>query len=36
MGLNKGEITGTPLKEIVGRHKPLDPKLMELAGVLAR
>ncbi len=36
MGLNKGQITGTPLKEIVGKHKPLDPKLMELAGILAR
>jgi 6-phosphofructokinase 1 len=36
MGMNKSEITGTPLKEIVGVHKPLDPKLLEFAGVLAR
>jgi 6-phosphofructokinase 1 len=36
MGLNRGEITGVPLKEIVGKRKPLDPQLLELAGVLAR
>ena len=36
MGLNKGEITATPLKDIVGKRKQLDPKLLELAGVLAR
>jgi 6-phosphofructokinase 1 len=36
MGLNKGEITATPLAQIVGKKKPLDPQLMELAGILAR
>jgi 6-phosphofructokinase 1 len=36
MGLNRGQITGVPLKEIVGKRKPLDPQLLELAGVLAR
>jgi hypothetical protein len=36
MGLNKGEITATPLKNIVGKRKPLDAKLLELAGILAR
>jgi 6-phosphofructokinase 1 len=35
MGLNKGEITATPLKDVVGRKRPLDPKLLELAGILA-
>ena len=36
MGFNKGKISATSLKEIVGKRKPLDPQLMELAGVLAR
>ena len=36
LGLNKGEITATPLKNVVGKRKPLDPKLLELAGILAR
>ena len=35
MGLNRGEITGTPLKDVVGRKKPLDAKLLKLAGILA-
>jgi 6-phosphofructokinase 1 len=35
MGLNRGEITATPLKDVVGKKKPLDPKLMKLAGILA-
>jgi 6-phosphofructokinase 1 len=35
MGLNRGEITATPLKDVVGKKKPLDPKLLKLAGILA-
>ena len=36
IGLNRGEITATPLAQIVGRKKPLDPCLLRLASVLAR
>jgi len=36
VGLLKGEITATPLAEVVGKKKPLDPKLLELAPVLAK
>jgi 6-phosphofructokinase 1 len=36
MGLNRGEITATPLSEIVGKQKALDPCLMGVADVLAR
>jgi len=36
IGLNKGEITPTPLAEIVGKKKALDPCLPLLASVLAR
>lgn len=36
VGLNRGEITATPLVDIVGKKKQLDPKLLELAGILAR
>jgi len=36
IGLNRGEITPTPLAEIVGKKKTLDPCLMRLAGVLAQ
>ena len=35
VGLNKGEITTTPLEEIVGRTKSVDLDLLELAGILA-
>ena len=35
-GLNRGRITATPLAEIIGKKKPLDPQLLQLAGVLAR
>lgn len=35
IGLNKGEITATPLANIVVK-KTLDPRLLHLAGVLAR
>jgi len=36
IGLNHGEITATPLAQIVGKKKPLDPCLLQLASVLAR
>lgn len=36
IGLNRGEITATPLAQIVGRKKNLDPCLLSLASVLAR
>lgn len=36
MGLNRGEITATPLKDVVGKKKPLDPKLLQLAGALSQ
>lgn len=35
MGLNKGEIIPTSLDEVVGKQKPLDKRLVELAQVLA-
>ncbi len=36
MGLNKSEITATPLAEVVANKKPLDLYLWELARVLAK
>jgi 6-phosphofructokinase 1 len=36
VGLRKGEITATPLDEVVAKVKPLDTELLELSGVLAR
>lgn len=36
VGMLKGETATTPLSEIAGRQKPLDPKLFELSKVLAR
>jgi len=36
VGLNKGEITATPLADVVGNQKPLDMKLVKLAKVLSR
>ena len=36
VGLIRGEITTTPLVEIVGRRKKLDPDLLNLASVLAQ
>lgn len=36
IGHIKGENRATPLSEVAGRHKPLDPNLYELARVLAR
>lgn len=36
VGVNKGEITTTPLGVVVSNKKPLPPGLMELANVLAK
>jgi 6-phosphofructokinase 1 len=36
VGQIKGEIVTTPLSEVAGKRKPLDPKLFELARVLAQ
>lgn len=36
VGSIKGEIRTTPLADVVGKQKPLDPRLVALAGVLAR
>ena len=36
VGLIKGEITATPLAEVVAKKKPLDLRLLELARVLAK
>lgn len=36
IGLLKGEITATPLAEVAQATKPLDLRLIELAGILAR
>jgi 6-phosphofructokinase 1 len=36
VGLVKGEIATTPLVEVVGRKKALDPHLLNLASVLAK
>lgn len=36
VGQIKGEVVTTPLSEVAGKKKPIDPKLFELAKVLAR
>ena len=36
VGLNKNEVTTTPLEEVVKEHKPLSQELIELAGILAK
>jgi 6-phosphofructokinase 1 len=36
VGNLKGEITTTPLEVVTANHKPIDPALFELAGVLAK
>lgn len=36
IGLNHGEITATPLAQVAGKKKPLDPCLVKLAPVLAQ
>ena len=35
VGFIKGEIRTAPLADVVGKQKPLDPRLLEMAGVLA-
>jgi 6-phosphofructokinase 1 len=35
VGLLRGQPVATPLSEVVGAHKPLDPKMISLARVLA-
>lgn len=35
VGIHRGEIIRTPLSEVAGRSKPLDPSLLELAQALA-
>jgi len=36
VGWHRGEVAATPLADIVGKKKPLDPQLVELARVLAQ
>jgi 6-phosphofructokinase 1 len=36
VGFQKNEVTRTPLADIVGRIKPMDTELMELARILAK
>jgi 6-phosphofructokinase 1 len=36
VGMSKGDITATPLEEVVASKKPLDQTLLALAGVLAK
>lgn len=36
VGLVRGEVSATPLDEVVANTKPLDLRLLELAGVLAK
>ncbi len=36
VGVRRGELVTTPLEEVVGRPKPLDPELLRLAPILAR
>jgi hypothetical protein len=36
IGLLRDRIETTPLNEIAGRQKPLDPQLFDLAHIMAR
>ena len=36
VGFIKGEVVTTPLADVVGKQKSLDPRLVALAGVLAK
>lgn len=36
VGIHKGETIATPLKEIVGKNKPLDPRFLKMAEMLAK
>jgi 6-phosphofructokinase 1 len=35
VGMVRDQVTTTPLEEIAGRHRPVDPSLFELANILA-
>jgi 6-phosphofructokinase 1 len=36
VGISKGETIATPLSEVTSGRKPLDPRLLELARILAK
>jgi 6-phosphofructokinase 1 len=36
VGFQKNEVTRTPLADIIGRTKPMDTELLELARILAK
>ena len=36
VGIQHDQITATPLEEIAGKHRPVDPALFELANILAQ
>jgi 6-phosphofructokinase 1 len=36
VGMRKNELTNTPLAEVVAGKKPLDERLLRIAGVLAQ
>jgi hypothetical protein len=36
VGQVRGEVQATPLAKVVGKQKPLDPSMLDLARVLAR
>jgi hypothetical protein len=36
VGMRGGQVTATPLAEVVGAIKPLDTRLLQLAQTLAR
>jgi 6-phosphofructokinase 1 len=36
VGYQKNEVTRTPLADVVGRTKPVDTELVELARILAK
>jgi 6-phosphofructokinase 1 len=36
VGWQKNEVTRTPLTDVVGRTKPIDTELVELARILAK
>ncbi len=35
VGTIGGKMTATPYEEVIGKHKPIDPELYEMAGILA-
>ena len=36
IGLLKGEVSATPLADVIANKKTLDPKLLEIARILAK